>query len=195
MFDLETCKVHKVRTFTRMVMPESLAARVDSLGKRTRREVYDNVIQFADRNKKPFVWDPEDDLNEMLESFGQRVFPDIPAEFPAVNTTHPVVTPVVADDDVSDTDTDEIPSLPTDAAGVAAAIAASSTLVNNETLAPANISAALLNDVATAGVTSAQQGNSSTASDEAADSYSKVQDEDDDRDVDVDEGEDDNEIP
>ena len=193
MFDLETCRVHKVRSFTRMIMPESVVAQVNDIGARTQREVYDNVIEFADRNKRPFVWDPEDDLNEMLESFGQRVFPDIPAEFPAVNATHPVVVPT--DGNVDIPDTDGIPSTHATAAEVAAVVAANSTLVNNETLAPADLSAALLNDAATAGVTPAQQGDSSTASDEAADLYSKVQDEDEGGDVDVDEGENDDEIP
>ena len=39
MFDLETCRVHKVRSFTRMIMPESLAAQVNAIGARTQREV------------------------------------------------------------------------------------------------------------------------------------------------------------
>ena len=63
-------------------MPDSVIKKVNAYGARTKREVYGRDLEFLNRNKKQFDWDEEDDLNDMMAQ--QRLYPDIPANFPGV---------------------------------------------------------------------------------------------------------------
>ena len=48
-------------------MPDSIINIVNVWGKKTKREIYDNIIKFKDRWKNPYHWDYEDDLDGLLE--------------------------------------------------------------------------------------------------------------------------------
>ncbi|EJK65994.1 hypothetical protein THAOC_13102 [Thalassiosira oceanica] len=181
-FDLETCRVHKIRNFTRMKMPQSIADEVDEIGRRTRREVYDNVVHFADRNKNRFAWDPDDDLNELMAHFNRRTQPSIPAEFPSVSAQHSVEVP--SDDNATDDLGFHVDDDPATSAQAAAALDPS---INIETSEPAAPSALSINESFTAGVNSGRTENSD---DPVDDPYSKVTDDNDDDGDDLD-----NEIP
>ena len=65
-------------------MPDRIIKKTNAWGKKTKREVYDNVIKFKDLRKNPYQWDPEDDTDGILEDPKPHETSPIPAEFPGV---------------------------------------------------------------------------------------------------------------
>ena len=65
-------------------MPDRIIKKTNAWGKKTKREVYDNVIEFKDRYKNTYKWDPEDDMDGLLEDPDPHKTATIPAEFPGV---------------------------------------------------------------------------------------------------------------
>ena len=49
-----------------------------------KREVYENLIEFKDRCKNPYQWDPEDDMDGLLEDPKPHKTAPIPDEFSGV---------------------------------------------------------------------------------------------------------------
>ena len=70
---------------------------MNAYGSKTKRKVYGRDLEFLNRNKKKFDWDEEDDLNDMLEQ--QRLYPDIPAEFPGVALQSDYHLPIPAEEE------------------------------------------------------------------------------------------------
>jgi len=88
-FCLKTARILKRRKWTALPMSDSTIAQVEQWGAKTKREVYDNVLEWRDRNKQKFEWDPEDDIDHLLEDDNNSDDNDsplsgIPAEFPGV---------------------------------------------------------------------------------------------------------------
>ena len=65
-FCLITGRIMKRHSFTRFPMPDRMIKKTNAWGKKSKREVYDNVIEFKDRRKYPYQWNPEDDINGLL---------------------------------------------------------------------------------------------------------------------------------
>ena len=87
----------------------------NSWGNKTKREVYDNVIEFKDRRKNTYQWDPEDEMDGLLEDPNPHETAPNPAEFPGVEF---------------DADMDEAVAAPQEVAGDNATAAAASTNAN-----------------------------------------------------------------
>ena len=65
-------------------MPDSIINIVNTWDKKTKREIYDEVIDFKDGHKNPYHWYYEDDVDGMLENPKLRETYPIPAKSPAV---------------------------------------------------------------------------------------------------------------
>ena len=62
-------------------MPGQIIKKTNAWDKKVKREVYDNVIGFKERRKNPYQWDPEDDMDGLLEEPKPHETSPIPAEF------------------------------------------------------------------------------------------------------------------
>ena len=78
-------------------MPDRVIKKVNTYGAKTKREVYGRDFDFLNRNKKKFDWDEEDDLNDMIAQ--QKLYPDIPAEFPGVPLKSDYHLPIPAEEE------------------------------------------------------------------------------------------------
>ena len=65
-------------------MLDNIINRLNAWGKKTKREIYDNVIEFKDRPKNLYHWDYDDDLYGLLEQTKPHETDTIPAEFTGV---------------------------------------------------------------------------------------------------------------
>ena len=83
-FCLITGRIMKRRKFTQFTMPDRIIKKSNAWGKKIKREVYENVIKFKDRRKNPYQWDPEEDMDGLLEEPNTHETAPIPAEFPGV---------------------------------------------------------------------------------------------------------------
>ena len=66
-------------------MPDSTTNRVYAGGKKTKREIYDDIIEFKYRHKNPYHWYYEDDLDGFLDQPKPDETDSIPAKFPGVD--------------------------------------------------------------------------------------------------------------
>ena len=82
-FCMITGRILKLRNFTRYPMLDRIIKK-NAWGKKTKREVYENVIEFKDRCKNPYQWDPEDDMDGLLEGPNPHEIAPIPDDFPGV---------------------------------------------------------------------------------------------------------------
>ena len=81
----DTFRVLKRRAFTKFNMPDSIIKKINKYGLKTRRAVYGANLEFKNRNKEPYEWDYEDDINGMMQHQAKpKAHPEIPAEFPGV---------------------------------------------------------------------------------------------------------------
>ena len=76
--------IMKRRNFTRFPMPDQIIKKTNAWDKKTKRLVYENVIEFKERCKNPYQWDPKDDMYGLLEDPKPHETSPIPAEFPGV---------------------------------------------------------------------------------------------------------------
>ena len=85
-FCLTTGRILKRRKWTELPMPTSVIKLLNKWGEKTRREVYPHNVEFRNRNKLPYEWTAENDLDEILNDETPPVhLPEVPAEFPGVD--------------------------------------------------------------------------------------------------------------
>ena len=82
-------------------MPDSIINRVNEWGNKTKRDIYDDVIDFKDRRKNLYHCDYEDDLDGLLEQPKPHETDSIPSKFPRVYFDEDGADGTVTDKEVS----------------------------------------------------------------------------------------------
>ena len=82
---LVTGRILNQREFNRFPMPDNMINRLNAWGKKTKSEIYNNVIKFKDICKNHYHWEYEDDLDGPLDQPKPHETDSIPTDFPGVD--------------------------------------------------------------------------------------------------------------